>query len=347
MNRLHTLAAAAGLLAVFAGCTRDGQVATAPPASTDAPVTTPVATTAVPTLPPPTTVPTTVPTTTAPPTTVPATTVPTTTAAPTTVPPTTAAPVPVDRVVTVQYGFSPIGVWDGDAWRFPEWDGAGLPVFVSDIASVVVTGLGLAEPVTGASYGPLEYHCVGDEQGPTLVLPPGVELPDAGPGSISVTADWDVQPRPVTQVGLDHPEYHAVGQALVDPASGADPTAGTVTQVVRADLDGNGIEEVLFTFEHQSDDGGFGSAGDYTLIVARYPHADGTVDDVVLWSYYEDDPIDFPNPGTGELLAIADLNGDGVMEVVTAHMYWEAVIAEIHALVDGRLAQATGGGCGV
>lgn len=332
-------------LATLAACTRSDQVATV--ASTDVPVT-------VATIPPPTAVaPTTVPATTAAPTTAAATTTPTT--APTTTPaPATAAPttpplatVPVlnDGVVLVQWGRTPLGVWDGSAWRVQEWGPDFLPIHEPTVTGLVATGLDLAAPITGLSFGPLDYYCVGDERAPSVELPTGVDTGEAR--FIAVTADWDVQPRGVAQVGLDNPEYQALGESLVDTSAGADPAAGDVTQAVRADLDGDGIEEVLLAFEHQSDDGGFGAAGDYTLLIVRYPHADGTVDDTVLWSFYEEAPIDFPSPGTGSLLAVADLNGDGVMEVVVQQMYWETVLAEIYALVDGRLTMVAGGGCGV
>ena len=343
-------------LALVAGCTRDDQVATATPAPTAAPALT-RPTTAAPTtaVPPPTVAPpTTAPPVSAAPTSVVSTRAPDTTAAATpttavattpapTAPPTTAAPAPVDAVVTVHYGWSPIGVWDGAAWSYPQWSDDGAPRAVAEIPSVVAVGLDLGAPVTGGTFGPLDYFCVGDE------LAPRVDMPgDLGEAAyVAVSAVWNVQPRPVSQVGLDAPEYQILGETLVAGRPGADATAGDVTQAVRADLDGNGVEEVLFTFEHQTDDGGFGALGDYTLIVARYPAADGTVVDHVLWEFFEEDPVELPNPGTGELLAVADLNGDGVMEVVTAHQYWEAGTATIYTLVDGRLTEVAGGGCGV
>ena len=39
---------------------------------------------------------------------------------------------------------------------------------------------------------------------------------------------------------------------------------------------------------------------------------------VIQGANYEEEPVDFPNPFTAELSAVADLNGDGVMEVVTS-----------------------------
>jgi hypothetical protein len=352
MRSTAALAVSLAALALFAGCTRDDQVATATAAPTAAPELTAPSTVVAPTTasattqPPLTTPPTSVVSTRAPDTTAMATTTAVATTVAPTVPPTTVAPpaIPTDRVVYVQSGNTPIGVWDGSAWRYPEWDAADQPLLSAEVTTVVKTGLGLAEPITGVTFGPPDYFCVGDEVWPTLVNPPGADI-DAVP--VAVSADWDVQPRPVTVAGLDNPEYHAVGQSLVEARPGVDPASGTVTQVVRADLDGDGIEEVLFTFEHQTPDAPFGTLGDFVLIVARYPHADGSVDDVLVMSVYEEEPVDFPNPFTGELTAVADLNGDAVMEVITSATYWEGGDLAIYALVDGRLVLVAAGGCGV
>lgn len=345
------------VLTVGAACSRGDEGATAGdtvapvPPTTVAPVT--VAPSTVPATPVPTTAPTTVvpgtaaPTSGAPTTTTPMTVAPTT-AAPTTVAPTTGPPTtvaPVDHAVTVHHGQTPIGVWDGVAWQYPAWGPDFLPTLTAPTSALVLTGLDLPAPISGASLGPLDYFCVGDEQSHSVELPPGVDTGEAR--YIAVTADWNVQPRPVRLVGAENPEYATVGAALVDPASGADPAAGVVRRVVRADLDGNGVEEVLVEYVNQTPDAPFGTAGDYTLIIARYPHADGSVDDVVLWSYYEQEPIDFPDPADAEIVAVADLNGDAVMEVVVGETAWEQSAMTVHALVDGRLAAVTGGGCGV
>ena len=103
---------------------------------------------------------------------------------------------------------------------------------------------------------------------------------------------------------------------------------------------------MLVTYANQTTDAPFGTAGDYTLIIARYPHTDGTVDDVVLWSYYEQ-PVEFPDPADASIVAVADLNGDSVMEVVIEAMAWEQSAISVLGLVDRHLAVVSGGGCGV
>lgn len=274
-----------------------------------------------------------------------------------------AAPQPAaatDRVVRFFAGggnpgvpWAPLGAWDGANWmdlRFSD-DGVLQPLPPSPISSVAATTLDLPDGpeavISGLTLGPEEPYCVGDEAGPVVDLP--VELPQTqvstGYNAVAVTADWPLQPRPVRQVGLEVPEYATIGTSLVSDAVATAPD-GSVVQAVRVDLDGNGVEEVLVTYERQ-EAGDFGGEGDFSSIYVRYPSSDGTVVDELLVSYISADPTDFPTPGRYTLGAIADLNGDGVMEVMVRDSFWESAGMQVFALVDGRLSRVSGGGCGV
>lgn len=265
-----------------------------------------------------------------------------------------------DRVVRFFAGggnpgvpWAPLGAWDGANWmdlRFSD-DGVLQPLPPSPISSVAATTLDLPDGpegvISGLTLGPEEPYCVGDEAGPVVDLP--VELPQTqvstGYNAVAVTADWPLQPRPVRQVGLEVPEYATIGVSLVSDAVATAPD-GSVVQAVRVDLDGNGVEEVLVTYERQAA-GDFGGEGDFSSIYVRYPSSDGTVVDELLVSYISADPTDFPTPGRYTLGAIADLNGDGVMEVMVRDSFWESAGMQVFALVDGRLSRVSGGGCGV
>jgi hypothetical protein len=54
---------------------------------------------------------------------------------------------------------------------------------------------------------------------------------------------------------------------------------------------------------------------------------------------------DFDAYGDAAFSAIADLNGDGVMEVALRASYWEGSGVTVYALRDGRLTAVLGGGC--
>ncbi|MFK7918113.1 MAG: hypothetical protein AB8G14_08560 [Ilumatobacter sp.] len=274
--------------------------------------------------------------------------------------PDTAAPQPTSSVVQFFGGgdvpgqaWIPLGAWDGSAWVTQDFDDEGnqIPLPQPGIASVAASSLDLPDGadavITGLALGGLQEYCVGNETGPLIELPR--DIPDSasanGYDAIAVTADWELQPRPVRQVGLEAPIYREVGTALFD-GTVATNGEGVVVQAVRVDLDGNGIEEVLVTYERQSDTD-FGAEGDFTGIYARYPSADGSVVDELVTSYVSGDPVDFPTPGRFTLAAVADLNGDGTMEVMVRDRFWESGGMQVFALVDGRLASVAGGGCGV
>lgn len=281
--------------------------------------------------------------------------------APTTVAtvPATAAPGPVTSAptaaTTVVYAGNDFGgawpalaTWDGSAWQQADFDGDGnaLSAPASDFTAVSVASLGLDEPITGVAYGEQDFVCLDDRVGPLIDLPVTVgDIPASnGYNSVAVATDWDIEPRPVKQVGLDVGEYQAIGESIT-AAAGVDGSGGDVVQAVRADLDGNGIEEVFVTFQKLTD--GFGTPGDFSIVFARYPSAAGDVVDEVLFEYYPALPIDFPTLGSAGLLAVADLNGDAVMEVVLRSGFWESSIVELFSFTDGSLTAVASSGCGL
>ncbi len=285
---------------------------------------------------------------------------------PATDPPATDPPVPVTdppnpviaaptAATTVVYAGSGSGgawpalaTWDGSAWQQADFDADGneLAPVASDFAAVSVASLGLDAPLTGLAYGAQDFVCFDDRLGPKIDLPVTVgELPAShGYDAVAVATDWNVQPRPVAQVGLDVVEYQAIGESFA-AAAGVDGSGGDVVQALRADLDGDGVEEVLVTFEKISE--GFGEPGDLSIVFVRYPTAAGDVVDEVVFEYYPGPSTDFPTQGSAAVLAVADLNGDAVMEVVLRSSFWESAVVELYSFTGGSLVPVAATGCGL
>jgi hypothetical protein len=249
------------------------------------------------------------------------------------------------------YPWLPVGWWDGEAWGSVEWPMPDVVIPESSFDALAVASAELPSgPMQGITdFSPTTYGCVDDAGLPSFEYP--ISLPAVsdwwGYRVLSVTGDWDVQPRPVSAVGVDSPVYQEVGESLVPDDQPVDPTLGDVVQVLRADLDGDGIEEVLFTFQHLTDSGGMGAPGEFSLVIARYPDATGAVVDEVLTEHYVPTPMDFPSPDRSRVMAIADLNGDGTMEVAIGSTYWEGAGVSIYEFTDGALHQVMASGCGV
>ena len=270
------------------------------------------------------------------------TTVPaTTTAAPTTTLPsttTTAAATTTTGVVPdtdalVATGFGVLGWFDhaAGAWvpwpepdAMPEVEGAIFDVVTLQPGAATVEGSGMSVcEITGNL---------------SVEFDPPLPVRLGEPGAVAVLgATWDLVPRPVTisdapgdrlQTALDHLA-----------ANGIDDTAPPFVQHVEADLDGDGAAEGVLVVERLGDDR-LGGPGDYSLTMV---FGDGS-SAVVAESY---GVADNPYVLAHVVSAVADLDGDGVMEVVADNRYYEGTGSVAWEYAPGpALTEALAGGCG-
>jgi hypothetical protein len=121
-------------------------------------------------------------------------------------------------------------------------------------------------------------------------------------------------------------------------------------QVVRADLDGDGTDEVIVVVERLSDPQGLlATDGDYSVAFVRQL-VNGDVHTAVLSR-----SIASITPGAtryilvARVAAVADLNGDGRMELALQQVYYEGSGTQVFEVQPGtgRLVDILGGGCGV
>lgn len=246
------------------------------------------------------------------------------------------------------FGWHRLGVWDGSSWV----DLADEAVYADPTApGAAIISVDFPGQVAG-TYDLEPWGCIDTDVHngivPTFVLPGLPEDPLYRQQAIGVTAaTWPLQPRPVNAVGVGADIYQDTAEALL-AGSGIDPTLGDVMQVFRVDLDGDGTEEVLVSFERLSPP--FGDTGDMSLVYARVL-AGGGVDDQVLEQYVVTPPEpgdpEFPMIGGFRIAAIADLNGDARMEVVVAASGWEYVGTIVYEFDGTGFNEVITGGCGV
>lgn len=299
----------AALAIAGAACTQQESVAPAPSATT-APSTTVAPTTAPPavTEPPASEAPAATEATT------------TSTAPPTTTPP----PSGVPTSSSTQYfgggdadGWMYLGRWTGNEWAsaFTPDGAPRQPAISAD--DVLIHEVDL-DPIEG-TVGSTAEACPDGRTGP--IISPNARAPeDPGFGyrSIAFDADWPTQPRPIALVDATIDAYTSAGIAAFDDTD-VDASAGAIDQLVVTDLDGDGDTESLVAFGGDGFsallliDADSGSA----LTVAR--------DTAPVAAPTTGATTDPPAPGSFErhrTLAVADLNGDGLMEFV-AHT-WES-----------------------
>ncbi len=210
-----------------------------------------------------------------------------------------------------------------------------------------------------------EYQIVRlDEPISTAVGAAGVDCSPAGLPSIDIGLEFDADPlapEPIGVTGVADPRPRAVEvldptasvyrDAAVEVVAGlgvADP-APQVSQVVRGDLDGDGSAEVVVVAERLSDpDGLLAGDGDYSVAFAQRVVGGDVQTTVIASSIADPRPEMTPFVEVYRVSALADLNGDGRMEVVVNGRYYEGSMTYVHELrPDGTLPEVLSAGCGV
>jgi hypothetical protein len=248
----------------------------------------------------------------------------TSTATTTTGPPEVEGDWAVEPLVTTDFGA--LGWWDGSEWLGAEAEGA-LPVEGGEDYQVTVLGeLGVT---TG---GPQITVC--DPLG--LI---GVELEDPdllgdfpGPYGVAVSAPWPLQPH-LFEVSADDGRY-AVFAAELLADMGLDVDEPKIKQVIRTDLEGDGVNEVLVVAEEVTP-GFLMEEGDYSIAFLRKVVA-GEVETAVIESTVvlgEEDQF----AGSHSIGGAADLNGDGKMEIITDSAFFEGFAVAVWEYVNDDL----------
>jgi len=317
MTRVSRLLLSLAALALAgAACTQQESVSPVSPAPT--PAATAVSTTS---LAPPVTEPS---ATDAPAPTTPETT---TTAPPTTTPPPSGTP---SSTSTQFYGGGDpdgwlyLGRWTGNAWESALDDDQQprQPAIASE--EVLIHEIDV-NPITGTVGAPAET-CSDERTGPAIS--PNARAPeDPGFGyrAIAFDAEWTTQPRQIALVDAQIDSYAAAGVAAFE-GTGVDAATGTIQQIVVSDLDGDGDDESLVTFG--------GTDFSALLLIDADTGTSLTVarDNVPVaapdtGATTETTEATEPSSETYRTLAVADLNGDGLMEFVV-HA-WEGTDATV------------------
>ena len=317
---LLTLAA---LALAGAGCTQQESATPVSPAPTTAPIEASTTSVAPPVTEPPVTEP---PEPTAPET--------TTTVPPTTTPPPSGTP----SSTSTQFfgggdpdGWLYLGRWTGNAWESALDDDQQprQPAIATD--DVLIHEIDV-EPIPG-TVGATVEACSDGRTGP--VISPNARAPEEpgfGYRSIAFAAEWTTQPRQIALVDAQIDSYAAAGVAAFE-GTGVDAAGGTIQQIVVTDLDGDGDDESLVTF------GGsdfsalllIDADSGRSLTVARDNVAVAPTDTGATTETTE--PAD-PSSETYRTLAVADLNGDGLMEFIV-HAWEDADATVIVNSYDG------------
>jgi len=166
---------------------------------------------------------------------------------------------------------------------------------------------------------------------------------DAGV-AIGSTAKWNPMPR-VPQA-VDSAAYKKI-VADVLKTKGIAKTIVKIEQAYRVDLEGDGRDEVILvsTF-YKNGLSSKANVGDYSFVLLR-KIVGKTVQNIIVSGDFVKRKIDFGAPNQYMLSSIADLDGDGKMEIIIYGEYYEGSWAEIYEMKGNKPTQVLETGCGV
>lgn len=152
-------------------------------------------------------------------------------------------------------------------------------------------------------------------------------------------------PRPVQVLSNNTPVYREAVAAILRANGIANPDV-RLTRVVRVDLEGDGVTEVIVNATRNDPNDPTVQPGDYSLLVIRKVIAGKVVTIPVRTAYFPNGSVPLDNV-EHNLAGVGDLNGDGRMEIMSYSYYWEGDNSTVYSLNGQRLITILNGGCGV
>jgi hypothetical protein len=174
----------------------------------------------------------------------------------------------------------------------------------------------------------------------------------AGRGSlVAVGGPWNAMPRAAKITSTEQQVYKEATAEILKSQGIANPKVN-LTQVIRVDLDGDGVEEVLVSatnYQRFKPGGGLtpdARAGDYSLVFLRKVVQGKVVTRIITGEYYPE-AKEFNAPAEHRVIGVLDLNGDGILEIVLSGRYYEGDWVEAYRVESTKIIKLFSMGCGV
>jgi hypothetical protein len=185
-------------------------------------------------------------------------------------------------------------------------------------------------------------------------------------GLLTVACPWDVQPRLPKALSLNSAVYRDIVKRFL-AARGLNVENPELVQLFKIDLEGDGVDEVLICAQNIASKGEASFEADQPLIAgpglseAAKPGAysvlllrklvDGKVAELPLHVFVSpkgSSPIDdnWTPPVVGRFYQTADLNGDGVLELIAGTAFYEGYDHRVFEVKGGEAREVLSCGAG-
>lgn len=156
--------------------------------------------------------------------------------------------------------------------------------------------------------------------------------------AVGANAGWNLVPRPPEPISVANKTYRKIAADFLR-TKGIARTRINLRQIVRIDLEGDGRAEVLITGNfYKKGNMEAQTPGDYSFALLR-KIVNGRVRNILIDGEFFTRRDYYDPPNTRRILAVADLNGDGRMEIVLDTHYYEGNWKQVFEINGTKLSK--------
>lgn len=169
--------------------------------------------------------------------------------------------------------------------------------------------------------------------------------PEIGSGfAVGANAGWNLVPRVPKLIRVTDKTYRKIAADFLR-TKGIAKTNIRLSQIVEVDLEGDGLAEVLITGNfYKRGNMEAQTVGDYSFALLR-KIVKGKTQNVLIEGEFITKRDYYDPPNTREILAVADLNGDGRMEIVLNTHYYEGTWKQVFEIKGTNLSKVLEASC--
>lgn len=160
--------------------------------------------------------------------------------------------------------------------------------------------------------------------------------------SIGVNAKWDLMPRKPVLIASTDAAYTRVVKDFLR-TKGITRSPIRISQVLEIDLDGDGKKEILISASYSRKQFDL-SIGDYSFTILR-TQVKGVMKNLLIDGQFLSKSLDF-DLAMHYVVAVADLNGDGKMEIGLGVTYSESDTQSVYEFREGSYRKIFEVSCG-